>query len=74
MADFDIQGKITEIVSKIKDDKDLLGKFKDDPIKTVEELIGVDLPDEAIKGIVEGVKAKIGADGIIDKIKGLFGK
>ena len=74
MADFDIQGKITEIVSKLKDDKNLLAKFKNDPIKTVEDLIGVDLPDEAIKSIVAGVKAKVGAGSILDKIKAFFSK
>lgn len=71
----DIKAKITEIVDKIKGDKGLMEKFKKDPVKTVESLIGVDLPDEAIEKVVEGVKAKISVDklgGIADKIKGIF--
>ena len=71
----DIKAKITEIVDKIKNDKGLMEKFKKDPVKTVESLIGVDLPDEAIEKVVEGVKAKISVDklgGIADKIKNIF--
>ena len=43
-------------------------------MKTVEDLLGVDLPDEQIKAVVEGVKAKLlaGDGNIVDKIKGLF--
>lgn len=70
----DIKAKITELVDKIKGDKDLFAKFTKDPIKTVEELLGVDLPDDQLKGIVEGVKAKISLDSIGDKLGGLFGK
>ena len=73
----DIKAKIEEIVKKIKGDKKLLSKFKDEPVKTVEDLLGVDLPDDIIEKIVEGVKAKISIDdvkGVLGKLKGLFGK
>lgn len=55
----DIKEKITEIVEKLKTDKDLMTKFKEEPVKTIESLIEVDLPDESIENIIEGVKAKI---------------
>jgi len=70
----DIKAKIEEIVSKIKSDEGLLKKFKDDPIKTVEELIGIDLPDDQIEKIVDGIKAKISLDDIGDKLGGIAGK
>lgn len=73
----DIKAKIEEIVKKIKSDKNLLSNFKADPIKTVENLIGVDLPDDIIEKIVEGVKAKITVDdvkGVLGKLKGILGK
>lgn len=70
----DIKAKIDEIVSKIKGDETLKDGFKKDPIKTVEGLIGVDLPDDKIAGIVDGVKAKLNLDGIGDKFHSLFGK
>lgn len=71
----DIKAKIEELTSKFKDDPDLLSKFKEDPIKTVEGILGVDLPDEQIKAIVEGIKAKLNigetADKIGDKLGGI---
>ncbi|MBR7038208.1 MAG: hypothetical protein IKI21_03040 [Oscillospiraceae bacterium] len=70
----DIKAKIEEIVNKAKSDKDFAAKLQKDPVKTVEDLLGVDLPDEQIKAVVEGVKAKLlaGDGNIVDKIKGLF--
>ncbi len=73
----DIKAKIEELTDKIKNDKDLLAKFQSDPIAAVESLLGVDLPDDQIKGIVDGIKAKIQIDNIGDAlgaIGGLFGK
>ena len=73
----DIKGKIDEIVGKLKSDKDLMGKFTTNPVGTVEGLIGVDLPDDQVNGIVEGVKAKINLDNIGGALGGLgkmFGK
>lgn len=70
----DIKGKIEEISGKIKNDKTLGEKFKKDPIQTVEGLIGVDLPDDQIKTIVDAVKTKVNFDDIGDKLGGLFGK
>lgn len=72
----DIMAKINELVDKIKSDPELLKKFKADPIKAVEGLIGIDLPDEQIKALVDGIKAKIDLDklgGIGDMLGGLFG-
>ena len=70
----DIKAKSEEIVNKAKSDKDFAAKLQKDPVKTVEDLLGVDLPDEQIKAVVEGVKAKLlaGDGNIVDKIKGLF--
>ncbi|MEG1549925.1 MAG: hypothetical protein RR395_05785, partial [Ruthenibacterium sp.] len=47
-------------------------EFKKDPIKTLESILGVDLPDEAVAGIVEGLKAKLSSDNIenvIDEVE-----
>lgn len=66
----DIKEIITSTVQKITSDEKLREKFMKDPVKTVEELTGVDLPDDAINKVVDGVKAKITAD----KLGGLLGK
>ena len=71
----DIKAEITKIVDKIKNDDKLLEKFKKDPVKAVEGIIGVDLPDDIIEKIVDGVKAKISLDkagDILGGIKKLF--
>ncbi len=70
----DIKKKIDEIVDKIKTDKDLKGKFEKDPISAIESLIGVDLPNDKIEQLVDGIKAKLAIDSIGDKIGGLFKK
>ena len=72
-----LKDKVDEIVNKIKNDKDIAAKFQKDPIATVEGLIGVDLPDDQIKALVEAVKAKVNLDKMGDalgSLKGLFGK
>ncbi len=67
----DIKAKITELVEKIKSDKDLQAQFKADPIKAVEKLLGVDLPDDMVEKIVDGVKAKLTADKLSDGLGAL---
>ncbi|MDD4772047.1 MAG: hypothetical protein PHZ09_00385 [Eubacteriales bacterium] len=71
----DIKEKIEEIVEKVKSDKDFASNFKKDPVKAVESVLGIDLPDDKIKALVDGVKAKLTADkagGIFDSIKKKF--
>ena len=70
---FDIKKIIEDIIAKITGDKSIGEKFQKNPTKTVEGLIGVDLPDDQVKAVVEGVKAKLNLDGIADKLGGLFG-
>ena len=70
----DIKAKIEELVEKIKSDKDIAAKFQKDPIGTVEKLLGVDLPNDQIEKLVEGIQAKISLDKIGGMLGGLFGK
>lgn len=70
----DIKKKIEELLSKLKNDTELREQFLKDPIKTAEKLLGVDLPEEQLRQIVEGVKAKINFDQAGEFISGLFGK
>lgn len=67
----DIKEKINEVVEKITKDKDLKEQFQKDPIKTVEGILGVDLPDDVIKKISDGVKGKISVDKISDALGSL---
>lgn len=70
----DIKAKIEELTKKITSDKTIMEKFKADPIKTVEGLIGIDLPDDQVSKIVDGIKAKISLDKVGGALGGLFGK
>lgn len=73
----DIKAKISEIVDKVKNDENIAESFKNDPVKTIEGLIGMDLPDDQVEQIVSGVKAKVSLDslgGLGSKLGGLFGK
>ncbi len=68
----DIKKKVDEIVAKIKSDPKTLEKFKSDPVKTIEELSGIDIPDGMEDKVVAGVKAALAKDkagGIMDAIK-----
>ena len=71
----DIKEQIEKIVEKVQKDDALQAQFKKDPIKAVEKILGVDLPDDVIEKIVAGVKAKISVDkvsDIADALKKLF--
>ena len=73
----DIKAKIEEIVLKLKKDESLMKSFQKDPIKTVEGLLGVNLPDEQLKPLVDGVKAKLNLDslsGVVGGLGSLLGK
>ena len=70
----DIKAKIEELTKKITSDKTIMEKFKADPIKTVEGLIGIDLPDDQVSKSVDGIKAKISLDKVGGALGGLFGK
>ncbi|MBQ3141529.1 MAG: hypothetical protein IJC25_06175 [Clostridia bacterium] len=70
----DIKAKIEELVARIKSDDALRKQFQSEPVKALESLLGVDLPDDQIKQLVDGIKAKLAVDDIGSVLGGLFGK
>ena len=73
----DIQMLIVKAVKELTENEELLRAFNKNPGKTLEKLLGVDLPDEQINAVVAGVKAKLGLDDVMDvagKLMGLFGR
>lgn len=56
--------KIEEVVEKIKNDKNFATKFKKDPVKALEGVLGVDLPEDQINAVISGVKAKVNLDNL----------
>ena len=67
----DIKAKIEELTSKLQKDPALLQSFQKDPVKTLEKLAGVDLPDEQLQPLAAGIKAKLAASGLGEKLGGL---
>lgn len=67
----DIKAKINELVETIKNDPQMLAEFKEEPVKVIEKLLNVDLPDDLIEKVVEGVKAKITADRLSEGLSAL---
>ena len=73
----DIKAKIDEIVKKLTSDKNLLEKFNKNPVSVIESLVGIDLPDDQINKLVDGIKAKLKLEklgGALEGLGGLFGK
>ena len=71
MAQAEIKALIAQLAEKVGEDEELQKKFKKDPIKTVEELTGVDLPDDLMEKVVAGVKAKLTVDDLSDALGAL---
>ena len=68
----DIQKIISDVLEKLQSDKTLAAKFDTDPTAVLEKLIGIDLPNEQINAIIDGVKAKLKLDDIADKVGGIL--
>ena len=63
----DIKKIIEDLIEKVKNDKDFGKKFKEDPVKAVEGIVGVDLPDD--KNLDEIGEKLGGLGGLLDKLK-----
>ena len=70
----DIKNMVEELLEKLQKNPRLLSQFKENPIPVVEELVGMDLPDDQIKQLAELIKAKIDLDKVSGMLGGLFGK
>ncbi|MBR1821832.1 MAG: hypothetical protein IJ769_09435 [Clostridia bacterium] len=78
----DIQKIISDVVAKLTGNPELIKSFLANPVELLEKTFGIDLPDDQINQVIEGVKGKIDlssvdlkdAAGLLGKLKGLFGK
>lgn len=59
-----IKDKIEDIVKKVMKDKDFAKDFTKNPVKAIEKVLGVNLPDDQINAIIKGVKEKVSLDSI----------
>ena len=79
----DIQKIVSDLVSKLTGNKDLIAKFTADPLKAIKDLLGIDLDPSQLGDVVKGVTGQLGditgdaakqAGGILSKLKSIFGR
>jgi len=71
----EIKALIKKLADKVQSDDEIKELFKKDPVKAVEKILGVDLPDDVVKKIIDGVKASItieDAKDLLGSLKKLF--
>nr|WP_297864078.1 hypothetical protein [uncultured Acetatifactor sp.] len=69
----DVKEQITKAVDKLTKDKGLQEQFHREPVKALESILGVDLPDDIVNQVIQGVKAKLTADKVSDSADALKG-
>ena len=78
----DIQKIIADVVARLTSNPDLVKSFISNPVQLLEKTFGIDLPDDQINKVIEGVKSQIDlskfdvteAAGLLGKLKGILGK
>ncbi len=71
----DIKAQISKMVEEVSKNPDMKEQFEKEPVKAVEKVLGIDLPDDVVMKIVDGVKAKLTMDNVskaADALKGIF--
>ncbi len=70
-----MKDKVTEVVEAIMKSSSLKEQFEKEPVKAIESVLGVDLPDELIEMVIERVKNNLTPEDITkvtDVLKKLF--
>ncbi len=71
----DLKGQINKIVEEVSNNPNIKEEFEKEPVKVIEKVIGIDLPDDVVMNIIDGVKAKLTIDSVskaADTLKGMF--
>ncbi len=71
----DIKGQINKIVEEVTKNPNMKEQFEKEPVKAIEKIIGIDLPDDVVMKVIDGVKAKLAVDNVskaADALKGMF--
>lgn len=71
----DIKEQINKVINEVTKNPDIKEQFEKEPVKVIEKLIGVDLPDDIVMKIIDGVKAKLtlgNVSKVTDTLKGVF--
>ncbi len=71
----DIKSQINKIVEEVSKNPNMKEQFEKEPVKVIEKIIGVDLPDDMVLKIIDGVKANLTINNVskvTDVLKGVF--
>lgn len=60
----DIKEQISKMAEEISKNDSIKEQFEKEPVKAIEQILGVDLPDGIVEQVINGVKAKMTADTI----------
>lgn len=69
-----VLGKVDDVVRELKNNDEMRAKFKDEPVKTIEEMTGLDLSDEKVEKVIDLIEAKIDDADVDEKIAALGDK
>lgn len=69
----DVKEQIKKAVEKISKDKNLLEQFQKEPAKALKSVLGIDLPEDMVDQVIQGVKAKLTVDKASDALGALKG-
>lgn len=70
----EVLDKVDDVVRELKNNDEKRAQFKEEPVKTLEEMTGLDLPDEKVKKVVDLIEAKIDDADIDEKLAALGDK
>lgn len=70
----ELMEKIKEVTEKVKGDPNFAEEFKKDPVKALENVLDVDLPDEMVNNVIDGVKAQLAGTDVLGALNNLFHK
>lgn len=60
----DMKEQISKVVEEVSKNPNIKAQFEKEPVKVIEKIIGVDLPDDIVMKIIDGVKAKLTMDNV----------
>ena len=69
----ELKDKVEKVVKQLSKDKKLKTKFEKNPAGVIEDVLGVDLPNDLVNEIVKLVKAELTAEKVGDALESLGG-
>lgn len=62
----------SQLAEKIKNDPELLKKFKENPVEALKSIDGVKIPDESLQAVAKAVQAQLSTGDLAGKLGKLF--